>query len=265
MKKWLFMAAGVLVVVSLGSCSFLSESATSLLISPAEEVELGENLAAEVEKEVTLHPSEEVQAEFQAMGDELVAHLSEDVPSEYTFEFHVVQDDTQINAFAAPGGQIFFYTGLLLTAANEAAVMGVLAHEIAHVTERHGAKQMASQLGLDALLQLILGGTESQWATLLGDLGKTGVLLSYGREDETEADREGLTLLLKAGYNPEPFIGFFELLGEEDGASEFLSFLSTHPAPGERARELRKHVDALQDVPVYEGDPASFDAFLSKL
>ena len=143
--------------------------------------------------------------------------------------------------------------------------MGVLAHEIAHVTERHGAKQMASQVGIDVLLQMVLGGTDSQWATLLGDLGKTGVLLSYGREDETEADSEGLTLLLKAGYSPEPFVAFFEVLGGEDEEGDFLSFLSTHPAPGERAKDLRKQIDALENVPTYEGDSDAFDGFLSKL
>ena len=112
MKNWIVAACISGLGMLTGSCSYLSESATSFLISPSEEVELGENLAKEVEKEITLHPSEEVQAEFQAMGDKLVAFLDADVPSEYTFEFHVVQDDSQINAFAAPGGQIFFYGAL---------------------------------------------------------------------------------------------------------------------------------------------------------
>jgi len=246
-------------------CGFLSESATSLLVPPSEEVKLGLELAAEVELELVLHPDAQVQAEFQAMGDQLIAVLSPDVPEEYVFEFKVVQDDDMINAFAAPGGQIYFYTGLFLAAGNQAAVMGVLAHEIAHVTERHGAKQMVAQYGVETVLQMALGTDEGSWTSLLADLGTTGALLSYSRDDETEADIVGLDILVDAGYDPTPFADFFAVLGAEEGEDNFLSFLSTHPAAGERAEELKERIAAMGTVPTYQGDAAAWDAFLGSL
>jgi len=255
-----------LTMLTVLGCGFLSESATTLLIPPEDEVKLGVQLAAEVEQELVLHPDAGVQAAFQAYGDKIVAQLGEDVPSEYVFEFKVVQDDTMVNAFAAPGGQIYFYTGLLVSATNEASVMGVLAHEIAHVTERHGAKQMVTQLGLEKVLELALGGGgEGDWATILADIGTTGALLSYSRDDETEADVVGLDLLLKAGYDPNAFVDFFKLLGSEEGESDFLSFLSTHPDPADRADELKERIAQLTDVPTYTGDSEQWDAFISSL
>ena len=257
---------GVLgLTLGIVGCGFLSDSATSLLVPPSKEVQLGLQLASEVEQELVLHPDPQVQAAFQAYGEEIVAVLSPDVPSEYVFEFKVVQDDSMINAFAAPGGQIYFYTGLFLAAGNQAAVMGVVAHEIAHVTERHGAKQMVAQFGVETVLQMALGGDEGGWTSLLTQLGTSGALLSYSRDDETEADVVGLGLLVAAGYDPNPFADFFSVLGAEEGEEDFLSFLSTHPAAGERAAELKKRIAQLPEVPTYQGDPAKWDAFLGSL
>ena len=256
------LTAGLSLVAG---CGFLTDSATTLLVPPAEEVKLGTELSNEVEKELILHPSSTVQQKFQAMGDKLVAQLGPDVPEEYEFIFKVVQDDTMINAFAAPGGRIYFYTGLLYAADNEAAVMGVLAHEISHVTERHGAKQMVAQFGLDAVLSLAIGNDPGIWTELLVGLGKTGALLNYSREDESESDRVGLGLVVKAGYDPNAFADFFALLGAGEGQEDFLSFLSTHPAPGERAEEVRSLIAGLSSVPDFKGDPAEWNQFIADL
>lgn len=263
MQRCLFLLgmSGLVSLMGLG-CGFLTESATSLLISPEEEVALGLELAAEVESELVLHPDAQVQATFQAMGNQLVAVLGTDVPKEYVFTFHVVQDDATVNAFAAPGGQIYFYTGLFLDAGSEAAVMGVLAHEIAHVTERHGAKQLIAELGIQSVLDIALGGSGGDLTSLLTELSTTGALLSYSRSDETEADVVGLGYVVAAGYDPNPFADFFATMGEE---SDPISFLSTHPDPAERALKIKEMIAELPSVPTYTGDPVQWDAFLSSL
>lgn len=257
-----FPTLALLTSVTLFGCGAV-ETAAAFLVPPDQEVALGLQLSDELEAELTLHPDPETHAYLSALGNQIVSRL-ENVPPEYRFEFHVVDDDETVNAFAVPGGQIYFYTGLLLTAANEAEVVGVLAHEIAHVTERHGAEQLVTQFGLESVLGMALGENPSQIASLVAQLGATGALLQNGRSDETEADEVGLTYLLAVGYDPEPFIGFFDRL-EQMSSNALPEFLSTHPKPENRADNLRAIVRSYDQVPTYRGDDAAFAAFQSRL
>lgn len=249
--------------VSLFGCGAV-ETAAAFLVPPDQEVALGLQLSDELETQLVLHPDPSTHAYLSSLGNQIVGRL-ENVPPEYAFEFHVVDDDATVNAFAVPGGQIYFYTGLLLSAANEAEVMGVLSHEIAHVTQRHGAEQMVTQFGLETVLGMALGENPSQIAALVGQLGATGALLQNSRSDETEADEVGLTYLLAVGYDPEPFIGFFDRLEQLSGGAALPEFLSTHPKPENRADNLRSIVRRLGDVPTYRGDDAAFAAFQASL
>jgi beta-barrel assembly-enhancing protease len=156
---------------------------------------------------------------------------------ELPFEFQFrVADDPAINAFALPGGFVTVNRGLLEAAETGEEVAGVLAHEIQHAVLRHGTRRVLRQLGGRALLWLLTGGSDihvlAQSVSYLKEL-------EYDRGQESEADREGLALLVRAGIDPQGLASFFERLKRE-GAIAAPELLSTHPEPGNRARLVRE-------------------------
>jgi beta-barrel assembly-enhancing protease len=187
------------------------------------------------------------------MFERLIAALPEDQRLR-RFTLHVL-DDPMVNAFALPGGHVALMTGLMRKADSEAEVAGVLAHEIQHVTQRHVVKRLVQSLGWRAWFSLFFGG---------GDLASTvstagGLLeMSYGREQEREADRYGAELLLKAGYPVEPMAGFFEKLAELEHERGFKmpSFLSTHPESLRRAHDLKTFA---AENPIVRPTPTPWD------
>jgi hypothetical protein len=168
----------------------------------------------------------------------------------YPYTFKVVNDQS-INAFALPGGPTYVHTGLIRAAENEAQVAGVLAHEIAHVALRHGTNQAskANLIQLPAILAgTVLGGGGGsmlgQLAQLGIGLGANSVLLKFSRDAERDADILGTRLMSAAGYNPIEMARFFEKL-ESQGGSRGPQFLSDHPNPGNRIKEVQKEIQYL--------------------
>lgn len=135
----------------------MTAAAADVLVPVEQENQLGQQMAAEIQAEMTMHPDPEVQAYVANIGNRLVAAAQADVPSGITFRFHVVQDDATVNAFAIPGGDIYFYTGPMRLAENEAELAGVLGHEVAHVTNRHIAQRLVAQYGLQSIIAMALG------------------------------------------------------------------------------------------------------------
>jgi len=161
---------------------------------------------------------------------ELGARLVQALPAApLDFDFRVV-DDEQINAFALPGGHVTVQRGLLRSAKTGEELAAVLAHEIQHVVLRHGTRRMLRSLGGRVALGLLFGGTDLD--ALAGVTGHV-VELSYSREEETEADEEGVALLLRAGIDPSGLESFFARLAQEGGPRP-PEFLSSHPEPGHR-------------------------------
>jgi len=164
----------------------------------------------------------------------IVARLAASLPtSPYEFRVSVV-DDTLVNAFAAPGGRIIVMRGLLQSSRTPEELAGVLAHEMQHVELRHGTRALARALPLQAAIS-VMGGSAGGAAAMAGTMGA----LRYARGDESEADREGMRLLMAAGVDPQGMISFFETLEAEVGStSPALTYFSTHPATEERRAEL---------------------------
>jgi Zn-dependent protease with chaperone function len=160
----------------------------------------------------------------------------------YAFTVHVVADP-RINALALPGGQIVVFTGLIAAAGSADEVAGVLAHEMQHVLHRHGLRQLVRQLGARAVITLAVGGDIAGLARGAEQIAQ----LSYGREQEAEADRDGLVLLHRAGLPPEAMPAFFARLEDRAGAG-LPEFLSTHPDTARRIDELRRAAAALPPV-----------------
>lgn len=151
----------------------------------------------------------------------------------FTFRFRVV-DDPQVNAFALPGGFVVVNRGLLESAQTGEEVAGVLGHEIRHALLRHGTRRTLREMGGSMALSLLFGGSDLKG---YAELGSRLTGLKYGREEEIEADREGIALLLRANIDPSGLARFFERLRKESVTPPEL--LSTHPDPGDRAALIR--------------------------
>jgi beta-barrel assembly-enhancing protease len=213
--------------------------------SKQQDVQLGEEAASEVRKQVTVIQNQFLQDYIRRIGKRLA---SQPEAGDWPFNFTVVLDPN-INAFALPGGPMFVNSGTIVNADSEAQIAGVMGHEMSHVILRHGTKQ-ASKANLLQIPAMLAGAIVGD-GSLLGELTKIGIgvgansiLLKYSRDDESEADALGTHLMAEAGYNPIELAHFFQTL-EAHGGSRPLQFLSDHPNPGNREQAIEAEVRTL--------------------
>lgn len=171
----------------------------------------------------------------------------------------VVFRDRSANAFALPGGKIGVHTGILLVARTPGQLAAVLGHEVGHVIARHGNERVSqglvAQLGLEGLSAVTRG--HPQHATLMGLLGvgtQFGVLLPFGRTQESEADRIGLDLMARAGFDPRESVELWKNMSAASGGQP-PEFLSTHPSHETRIAQLEANMPAARAA--FEGARAS--------
>ncbi|MFB9864358.1 M48 family peptidase [Rufibacter immobilis] len=165
----------------------------------------------------------------------------------YQWEFNLIDDPNQQNAFAMAGGKTAVYTGILPITKDETGLAVVMGHEIAHAIAKHSneriSQQMAQQYG-GAALGAVVGAKSAaaqEIANTVYGIG-TGVgLLKYGRDQESEADQLGLIFMAMAGYNPESAISFWQRMAASGGAGT-PEFLSTHPSNETRISNIQKHM-----------------------
>ncbi|MFN0164182.1 MAG: M48 family metallopeptidase [Burkholderiales bacterium] len=200
------------------------------LIPVAQERKLGEAVFAQAKTRLTLS-----EGPATNMVREIGARLVQG--STYTYEFHVANDPS-VNAFAIPGGFIVIHSGLIAAASSAEEVAGVLAHEVQHVEKRHSLKAMAKGAGVAIAVALVTGDLGGVAA-----IGTELANLSFSRGHETEADLEGLKLLVKAGIAPHGMRDFFRKLG--DGTIRTPGWLSSHPPSAERYMALDAAIKAL--------------------
>ena len=235
----------VVALAVVGGCASLS---AQFLISVSEEVELGRRFQREVAAKTARVTDPQVVAYVRTIGLALARHAR---GPKYPYSFSIA-DYREINAFALPGGPVWVHRGVLSAARNEAQVAGVLAHEIAHVAQRHPADQVTKNLvanGLLGLLGAVLGNQRSaQTAQTAAQVLANGYMLKFSRDDEREADRVGAQLMRRAGWDAREMIAFMELLRHEQGRdpSAVEIFVSSHPGPAERATLLRAELVAVR-------------------
>jgi beta-barrel assembly-enhancing protease len=225
------------------------------LYSHEEEISAGKQAMKETAREVPLLPSTSPVTKYVTdLGKSLTAHAPHiDQPWPYTF--HVI-DQPGINAFALPGGAIYINLGTVQSADNESELAGVLAHEIAHVIQRHGtraaSKQMAAQVPL-ALLAGVLGKTTAGQATDMGiSFGVGSYFLRNSRQSEAEADLLGADIMYDSGFDPHGLVEFFTKLQNEDQAGrggniddDFGEFFGDHPDPANRVESVNREIATL--------------------
>jgi predicted Zn-dependent protease len=216
------------------------------LLSVDDEVRLGRQAQKEVRAQVPSLQDPTTVSYVESIGRRLAAHAR---GPRYPYSFSVANHG-ELNAFALPGGPIWIHRGILHAAADEAQLAGVLAHEIAHISERHAADRMSKQLvanGLLGLLGAMLGsGGGARTARIGAQVLANGYLLKFSRDDERDADRVGVQIVRRAGWDPRGLAEFMEMLQRQQrrAPGSVAVFLSSHPAPGERATELRRRLAA---------------------
>jgi predicted Zn-dependent protease len=230
------------VVTILAASAFLVVPVVGMqLISVSEEVAIGKQAQREVKAKVPELADRAVAGYVQSIGRRLVARAG---GAKYPYSFSIA-NYREINAFALPGGPVWINRGTIAAAQNEAQLAGVLAHEIAHIAERHAADQMTKNLvanGLLGLLGALLGNDGSaRAAQVAAQVLAGGYMLKFSRDDEREADRVGARMMRAVGWDPREMVAFMEILRRQQGRDpgSVLVFLSSHPAPGERADLLR--------------------------
>ena len=213
-------------------------------VPPEMELALGEAAFSSFTETGNILDSPEMLAKVERLVAPLLVGIEDD---RYTFQFHILEDSS-INAFAMPGGIVVLHTGLILKAERTEQVLGVVAHEIAHITEQHSMRGLIEQVALVAGLQLLLGDA-SALTVLLMDNSAALLRLQFSRAHETEADKVGLDYMVQANLDPVGLIEFFEIIqkaeAERGGSGVPLEWLSTHPATERRIRNLDKAIDAL--------------------
>ena len=213
------------------------------LFSPQQDVQLGQEAAAEVEKKMPVIRNPQLDGYL----NNILSRLKQSPHAgNFPYTIHAVADKN-INAFSLPGGPLFVNIGLLRYADNEAQLAGVIAHEMSHVALRHATNQ-ASKRNLVAIPAMLAGavagnGLFGQLAQLGLGLGANSVLLKFSRTDESQADYNGAEIMADAGYNPIEMANFFEKLEKQGGPRGTVSqLLSDHPNPGNRVAAVQDEI-----------------------
>ena len=244
-----------LLLFALSGCAYVEPLVQDFnIISVPEERKIGVKIAEQISQEMRLVQDPSVNDHVRAIGQSLARELPH---QDFQYQFFVVDDPTP-NAFTIPGGFIYVHTGLLDFVSDDNELAGVLAHEIGHAFERHPAKGLSRQVGVEYLTSLLFKPSQSQgqFRTLALQIAKGGVLNRYSREDELRADEMGYTTLRRSGMRTDGLLRFLRKLQNlSQGRGASIPFLSTHPPTPERIARL----EALEKYG-YVPEPASYTA-----
>ena len=224
-------------------------------ISPQQEIALGLEAAPQMAAEFG---GLDENAQDQALIDEVGNRIVQSSPagnSPYQFDFHLLDDDQTINAFALPGGQVFITRALYDKLQTEGELAGVLGHEIGHVIARHSAEHIAKAKLTEGLTGAAViaaydpenpsSASRAQIAVLIGQL----ITLRYGREDELESDYLGVCFINDAGYNPSELVRVMEVLASASTGNRPPEFFSTHPNPENRIQRIQEAIQNINTCP----------------
>lgn len=221
-----------------------------ILMSQQEELALGERSYKETLKKSKVVTGTKDSKRVKDIGYKIAKIVNR---NDYKWEFNLVQNDAK-NAFCLPGGKVVVYTGILKVAQNDDQLATVMSHEIAHALARHGAERASSGMvsnGVQLLGNIILGSQAPELANTFNvayGLGSQyGILLPYGRLQESEADEIGIHLMYKAGYNMYEALNFWKNMsaGEKVKTNEFFS---THPSSSTRIANINRIIKQIEST-----------------
>lgn len=235
-----------------GCTAFNNISQSLFMMTPEQEIEFGRKAAIEVEKEIKAVND----AQLNDYMQDLCARIWAASPkSQIPARFHII-DNSEINAFAIPGGDVYIQTGLINAADDEAELAAVIAHEIGHVVNRHGVKAISRQTGASVLQQLALGDDSGEAVQMVSSIVSSGVMFNYSRTEELQADAAAVGTLHRMGYDPAALSTFFKKLTDKygDNSSQLAVMFSSHPPNEARISQVRSMVNQLRTI-----DPKQYD------
>jgi hypothetical protein len=227
--------------------------------TPEQDVQIGREAAAEVRREYPIINDRQIDGYLDELGRRLVAAAPTDLKHP-AFEYSFTPVNLkEINAFALPGGPMFVNRGMFMAAAREGEVIGVMAHELAHVLLRHGTanatKAQGFQLGAlaGAIAGAVIGGGWGEAISQGSQFGLGTWLLKYSREYEKQADLLGAQIMARAGYDPRDLGRMFETIQKQANGTP-PQWLSSHPNPGNRSKYIADEAAMLQIGPRPDDD-----------
>jgi predicted Zn-dependent protease len=245
------------------------------IFSISDEQQLGLQVSYEIKNnpaEYPILPKATNQAAYNYVEGIMNLILSSDlVEYRSTFDWNITIIDADVlNAFAAPGGQLFFYTGFLKYAQSEAELAGVMAHEIAHSDRRHSTANMTKAYGLQTLLSIVMGDDAGTVAQIAASLALNGANLSFSRQHEYQADEYAVKYLnsisSQKAYEPTAIVDFFNRMAADDltESSGRFEFLRTHPYDDNRKANINEIWQNLGSPAgnKFEADYTAFKAIL---
>lgn len=247
-KRWAkrILITGISAAL-LTACTSSPTGRNQLKLFPSSEIDqIGVQSFAQMKEETPAATNTATSQYVNCVANQVIAQ----VPSKYGISNWevVVFDSEQVNAFALPGGKVGVYTGLLKVANNQHQLAAVIGHELAHVLAEHGNERVstafATQTGL-ALAYKISGEPseeKDQLFALLGIGSQVGVVLPFGRIQESEADVMGLELMAKAGFQPQQAVNLWQNMAKASGGQSQPELLSTHPSHDRRISDLQKQM-----------------------
>jgi predicted Zn-dependent protease len=216
--------------------------------SEDEETKIAREFRREAKKELKIVTNPEVERYIDRIGQRILAVMG---PQPYNYRFFVV-DDSQLNAFAVPGGSIYFFTGLLEKAERTAEIAGVMAHEIVHVKGHHMARSAGpdavSLLGLLGMLLLARTGSGAEAAGMVSQAIAATRQIAFSRQLEMEADTLGARYMSMAGYDPKGVLEFLQILNRERSLNpvDLPPYMMTHPVTQERVANIELVIRSLR-------------------
>jgi predicted Zn-dependent protease len=265
MKKWIFIFSALLVGQLSGCATTTKDSVSGVsrsqfLLMPASTVDQMSAQAytetiTKAKQSATLNVDKAMYNRVNNISQKLIAHVGVFRPdaTKWAWEVNVEKND-QVNAYCMPGGKIMVFSGLVeKIKATDDELAAVIGHEIAHALREHGRERMSQayvqQFGLQALAAMV-GGTAGNMAAQGAGLGSQLFFsLPNGREQEREADKMGLELAARAGFNPDAAVTLWQKMSANNNAAP-PEFLSTHPASENRIADLKALAPKVR--PLYE-------------
>ena len=246
LKKLTLSTISIMILTGCTQKTPYTNRSQMIFVSPKEELALGEKSYKESLSQSKVITGTKDSNRVKNIGLKISKVAARD---DYQWEFNLVENDA-MNAFCLPGGKVVVYTGILKVAKNDDQLATVISHEIAHALARHGAERMTTsmvQQGVGVVGNVALGATAPQYQNLFNQTygigSNLGVILPYGRMQESEADEIGIYLMAKAGYNVNEALKFWENMsrGKEEGSD----FFSTHPSSANRINDIEKVINKI--------------------
>jgi predicted Zn-dependent protease len=234
------VAVAGFVVASVSGCETVPMTGRSQLqlVSPSQEAQMGADAYKEILGKAKLSTDPAVNALVNRVGTRIAAATGR---KDLAWEFKVIDDPKNANAFALPGGKVAVYTGILPVTRDEAGLAAVVGHEVAHVLARHSAERISRQLALQLGAEWLgaVAGVNPQLTQAGSAILVSAIQLPWGRSQESEADHLGLIYMAKAGYDPHAARDLWVRMAQASkGSSRPPEFLATHPSEETRVQQI---------------------------